>query len=133
MTLLMVIAVVVLVAVSVYLLTSYELKSVAMGVFLLSHAANIGILAMSGQPMLLSAQGEPTRLSAPPILGVSADPMVDPLPQALILTAIVISFATTAFLLTILVITHRRTATLLVDELARIDRPGPPVASAIDA
>ncbi len=133
MTLLMVIAVVVLVAVSVYLLTSYELKSVAMGVFLISHAANIGILAMSGQPMLLTSAGEPSRLSAPPILGVSSDPMVDPLPQALILTAIVISFATTAFLLTVLVITHRRTATLVVDELAEIDRPTMPALTALEA
>ncbi|MEZ6211963.1 MAG: NADH-quinone oxidoreductase subunit K [Phycisphaerales bacterium] len=106
--------------------------SVAHGVFPF-HAANIGILAMSGCAHAPRQRRAPPASPAPPIIGVAADPMVDPLPQALILTAIVISFATTAFLLTILVVTHRRTATLLVDELARIDRPAPPVATTIDA
>ena len=37
--------------------------------------------------------------------------MVDPLPQALILTAIVISFGVMAFLLTLLVVTNRKANT----------------------
>jgi len=48
---------------------------------------------------------------------------VDPLPQALILTAIVINFAVMGFLLTLLVLTAKRTGTLNVDELATEDRP----------
>ena len=44
--------------------------------------------------------------------------MVDPLPQALILTAIVIGFAVQAFLLTLLVITWRNSKTMELNELA---------------
>jgi len=45
--------------------------------------------------------------------------MVDPLPQALILTAIVISFGVMAFLLTLLVVTNRKTDTIEIDDLAK--------------
>jgi len=57
----------------------------------------------------------------PPILG--AVKLVDPLPQALILTAIVINFAIMGFLLTLLIVTARRTGTINVDDLAAEDRP----------
>lgn len=120
MTVLLAICVAVLFAVSVYLLLSRELKAVAMGVFLFSHAAHLGILAMSGQPALPT--GEMRR--APVLLPDVAAAYVDPLPQALILTSIVISFAVLAFTLTLLVATHRRTGTLDVVELASHDRPG---------
>ncbi|MCA9307430.1 MAG: NADH-quinone oxidoreductase subunit K [Phycisphaerales bacterium] len=105
----------------VYLLMRRALTRIVLGLALLAHGANLLILAAGG------AAGRP------PFAGEDPAGAADPLPQALILTAIVISFATTAFLLTILVVTHRRTATLLVDELARIDRPAPPVATTIDA
>jgi multicomponent Na+:H+ antiporter subunit C len=49
--------------------------------------------------------------------------LVDPLPQALILTAIVINFAVMGFLLTLLIVTARRTGTINVDDLAAEDRP----------
>ncbi len=120
MTLLLAVIVTVIFAVGVYLLLGRELKGMAMGIFLLSHGANLGILAMSGQPVRLSATG-PTPLG-PPILSEATQP-VDPLPQALILTAIVISFAVTAFMLTLLVATFRRADHLGADELANDDRP----------
>jgi multicomponent Na+:H+ antiporter subunit C len=110
------ICVAVLVTVSVYLMLSRELKSVAMGVFALGHGANLSIIAMSGSPVL--ADGG---LRNPPILG--AVNLVDPLPQALILTAIVINFAVMGFLLTLLIVTANRTGTINVDELATEDRP----------
>lgn len=119
MTLLLGICVAVIFAVSVYLLLSRELKSVAMGVFLFSHAAHLGILAMSGQPVLPGGI-----VKGAPVLGSSASGVhVDPLPQALILTSIVISFAIMAFLLTLLVTTFRTTRTLNVDRLSEEDRP----------
>lgn len=92
-----------------YLMLGRELKSVFMGVFLLGHGANLAILAPSGSPV--------GRL--PPILGEAGDlgTLVDPLPQALILTAIVIGFAVQAFLLTMLVITWRRNRTVELAEL----------------
>ena len=116
MTTVLAICVAVLVTVSVYLMLSHELKSVAMGVFALGHGANLSIIAMSGSPVL--ADGG---LRNPPILG--AVDLVDPLPQALILTAIVINFAVMGFLLTLLIVTARRTGTINVDELATEDRP----------
>ena len=86
---------------SIYLMLGRELKGVCMGIFLLGHGANLAIIAVSRSPV-----GK-----LPPVLSESADlgPLVDPLPQALILTAIVIGFAVQAFLLTLLV----------VDELAQ--------------
>ena len=111
----------VFVTVSIYLMLSRELKSVAMGVFVRGHGANLAILAMSGSPVLPGGG-----LRNPPILG-SSD-LVDALPQALILTAIVINFAVMGFLLTLLIVTARRTGTLHVDELAALGRPTPGVA-----
>lgn len=144
MTLVLAICVAVTFAVSIYLMLGRELKGVAMGVFLLGHAANLSIIAMSGSPV---QNGEPEvahveheadvtpvatvdsddfdEMKAPPILPHHepiADPlagMVDPLPQALILTAIVIGFGVMGFLLTLLVVTNRKTNTIEVSELAR--------------
>ncbi|MGB0767090.1 MAG: sodium:proton antiporter, partial [Phycisphaeraceae bacterium] len=122
MTFVIAICVAVTFAVSIYLMLGRELKSVAMGVFLLGHAANMSIIAMSGSPVMtpdeqsLDAEA-PVHLTAvdspqmkdPPVLAerytddTPLAQMVDPLPQALILTAIVISFGVMAFLLTLLV------------------------------
>jgi multicomponent Na+:H+ antiporter subunit C len=96
-------------ACATYLLLGGELKQICMGVFLLGHGANLAIIAASGSPI-----GK-----LPPVLGGTAiERLVDPLPQALILTAIVIGFAVQAFLLTLLVITVRKTRTLDVNRLA---------------
>ena len=120
MTTVLAVCVAVFVTVSIYLMLSRELKSVAMGVFVLGHGANLAILAMSGSPVLPGGG-----LRNPPILG-SSD-LVDALPQALILTAIVINFAVMGFLLTLLIVTARRTGTLNVDELAALGRSTPGV------
>jgi multicomponent Na+:H+ antiporter subunit C len=124
MTTILAICVMVIVTVSVYLMLSRELKSVAMGVFLLGHGANLAILAMSGSPVL--PWGD---VRQPPILG--GEHLVDALPQALILTAIVINFAVMGFFLTLLIVTARKTGTLNVDELASEEPPrlSPDVAS----
>ena len=122
MTTVLAVCVAVVVTVSIYLMLSRELKSVAMGVFVLGHGANLAILAMSGSPVLPGGG-----LRNPPILG-SSD-LVDALPQALILTAIVINFAVMGFLLTLLIVTARRTGTLNVDELATLGRSTPGVES----
>ncbi len=124
MTLLLTICVSVIFAVSIYLMLSRELKTVAMGVFLFTHAAHLGILAMSGQPLYPAGDGR-WPVKGPPVLGTAAA-AVDPLPQALILTSIVISFAVMAFMLTLLVTTFRRTGTLSIAELAREGRPEEP-------
>lgn len=122
MTLLLAICVFVIIGVSVYLILGKELKEVAMGLFLLSHGAHLAILAMSGQPVLTLADGEKAT-KGPPVLNASEFAPVDPLPQALILTSIVISFAVMAFMLTLLVMTYRKADRLWVDDLAHDDAP----------
>ena len=91
----------------------------------------MSIIAMSGSPVLQEKQAE-AHLTAvdsplmkdPPILATSyandqpLAQMVDPLPQALILTAIVIGFGVMGFLLTLLVVTNRKTGTIEVADLA---------------
>ena len=69
----------------VYLLLRARLFPVVMGLTLISYAVNLFIFAMG-------------RLASgiPAIIGQSAE-YSDPLPQALVLTAIVIGFAMTAF------------------------------------
>lgn len=116
MTLLVSITVGVLFAASIYMLTGRELKTIAMGMFLLGHAANLAIIAVSQSPLGKS----------PPVLQADGSMIgneVDPLPQALILTAIVIGFAVQAFLLTLLVVTWRRNRTVSLDDLARDEAP----------
>jgi multicomponent Na+:H+ antiporter subunit C len=77
----------VLVAIGLQLLLGGRLMRQIIGLALLSHAANVSILLAAG------LRGHVQ------VLGVADGPMTDPLPQALILTAIVISFGVTAFLL----------------------------------
>lgn len=79
----------VLYAVGVYLLLERSLTRVLLGLMLLTNGTNLLILHAGG------AAG-----SAPLYDGsIAAEDYSDPLPQALILTAIVISLAVTAFLL----------------------------------
>ena len=96
-------------AAAIYLMLGRELKGVCMGVFLLGHGANLSIIATSRSPL---------NLKPPVLIGAPLDQLADPLPQALILTAIVIGFAVQAFLLTLLVITWRRSRTLELKDLA---------------
>ena len=110
MTILTALMVGVIFAASIYLMLGRELKGVCMGVFLLGHGANLAIIAASRSPI-----GKQV-----PVLedGTALSSYVDPLPQALILTAIVIGFAVQAFLLTLLVLTWRHSQTLEIDKLA---------------
>jgi multicomponent K+:H+ antiporter subunit C len=92
----------------VWLLLRPRTFQVIVGLSLLSYAVNLFILAMGR-----------LRSSAPPILPVRAggDPaqFADPLPQALVLTAIVIGFATTALFLVILLASRGLSGTDHVD------------------
>ena len=74
--------------VGVYLVLERSLTRILLGIILLGNGTNLLILVAGG------AAG------SPPLIGVASDrPMSDPLPQALILTAIVITLGLTAFLL----------------------------------
>lgn len=74
----------VLVATGVYLMLERHLLAALFGLSLLSNAANLFVLAMSGPP---------ENLESPILTAGTARAMVDPLPQALVLTAIVIGSA----------------------------------------
>ncbi|MBX6749389.1 MAG: NADH-quinone oxidoreductase subunit K [Micromonosporaceae bacterium] len=85
------IAVGVLVAAGVFLILGRSLVRVAFGFILLGHAVNLLLMAAGG----LGRRGVP-------ILGPDGGPppaTADPLPQAFVLTSIVISFGTTVYLL----------------------------------
>ncbi|AUD13205.1 MULTISPECIES: Na(+)/H(+) antiporter subunit C [Planococcus] len=100
---LIIILVGVLSTVAFYLLLSRNIVRVILGTAILSHAAHLMILAMGG-----------LKIGSAPLLGEEAETYVDALPQALILTAIVISFAVTAF---ILVLAYRAYQELGTDDL----------------
>jgi len=82
------------VAVGVYLLLRGRTFPVVLGLSLIGYAVNVFIFAMGR----LWAE-------APPIL-VSDTAVADPLPQALVLTAIVIGFGTTAFVIELALRSH---------------------------
>ncbi|WP_136162702.1 Na+/H+ antiporter subunit C [Sphingomonas flavalba] len=98
----------ILTASGVWLLLRPRTFQVILGLSFLSYAVNLFIL-ISGR----------LRTDAPPIIArgdtVDASLYADPLPQALVLTAIVIAFATTALLLVMLLISRGLTGTDHVD------------------
>lgn len=91
----------------VWLILRPRTFQVIVGLSLISYAVNLFIYAMGR-----------LKVDAPPIVGSgAADPAqyADPLPQALVLTAIVISFAMTALLLVVLLASRGLTGTDHVD------------------
>lgn len=88
-------------AMAVYLLLRRNLAKLALGLILLSNAANLLIFSAGGL----------TR-GKPPLVAEGARQLgeghADPLPQALILTAIVISFGVLAFFLSLLRTAYQR-------------------------
>ncbi len=95
-----------------YLILQASFVRILFGFILLSNAANIFLLAMSGTP-----DGK-----ASPIVKEGHGPMVDPLPQALILTAIVIGFGVIAYLVILLYRTFLDQRTANACELFEPDR-----------
>jgi multicomponent K+:H+ antiporter subunit C len=91
-------------AAGVYLLLRGRTFPVVLGLTLLSYAVNVFIFAMGGL-----AQGRA------PIVAADAGGFADPLPQALVLTAIVIGFATTGFVIELALRTRDETGTDDVD------------------
>jgi multisubunit Na+/H+ antiporter MnhC subunit len=81
----------VLYAVGTYLLLQRTLTRVVLGLGLLSHGANLLLLAAGGPPGAVPFSGRTD--------GAAGAGTADPLPQAMVLTAIVITFGVTAFLL----------------------------------
>ncbi len=97
-----------------YLMMRRNLIQLIIGLGLLSHGANLLIFTAGG-----------LRGDVAPILAEGATKFAvtpaDPLPQALILTAIVISFAVTAFALVLFLRTYQTVGTDDVDEMKETD------------
>lgn len=101
-------------AAGIYMMLRRSLVKLLIGLALLSHAANLLIftaarLVPANSPVI--ADGE-TFL---------ARPYADPLPQALILTAIVISFGVTAFALALSYSTYKSVRTDDLDKMKTTD------------
>lgn len=94
----------VMVACGVYLLLRLRSFDVILGLTLLSYAVSLFLFSMGR-----------LKTNAPPLVekGISIEPatFTDPLPQALVLTAIVIGFAMTAFALVLALRSHMLTGT----------------------
>lgn len=103
-------------AAGLYMMLRRSLLKVVIGLALLSYAANLLIFTINGV----------TR-GAPPLVPEGAmrptEPFADPLPQALILTAIVISFGVQAFTLVLFKRTYQATETDDLDEIRSTERP----------
>ena len=106
MSVAMIVAVAGLAATGTFLVTSRSLSRIVLGFALLGHAAVLALLASGG------------RAGDPPIVdGVVTADSANPLPQALSLTAIVISFGLTLFVLAL----ARRQQFLTGDDLVEDD------------
>jgi multicomponent Na+:H+ antiporter subunit C len=113
--------------VGTYLILQRMLSRVIIGLGLISHGANLLIMLAGSGP------------AAPPVLtGAGSDASVaDPLPQAMVLTAIVITFGITAFLLALALRSYLLTGSDAVEDdiedrrIARsLDRSGSGEAAA---
>ena len=87
-----------------YLVLQRSLVRIVFGIGLLSHAANFvllsaGVPAWRGEPLAIADPSGAARAQA-------LAPMADPLPQAFVLTAIVITLAVTVILLMFSVLGH---------------------------
>jgi multicomponent Na+:H+ antiporter subunit C len=101
-------------SIAIYLILQKSLVKVIIGVLILGHASNLFIFVIA-------------RLTrgAPPLVPEGFDfipePFADPLPQALILTAIVIGFGIQAFAIVLLQRVYRQTGTGEMDLLNTTD------------
>ena len=102
-------------AAGIYMMLRRSMVKLLIGLALLSHAANLLIFTVGG-----------LRRGVPPLVakGASVTPpdAADPLPQALILTAIVISFGVLAFAIVLVSRVHHTFRTDDIDDMTSTDQ-----------
>lgn len=103
---LIVILVGILVTIGTYLILSRQLLRIVLGSSLISHAVNLLLITSGG-----------LKTGSPPLLKEHSSAFTDAIPQALILTAIVINFAVTALLL---VVSYRAYKTNRTDDMEKL-------------
>jgi multicomponent Na+:H+ antiporter subunit C len=103
----------VLYATGVYMMLRRSIVKLLIGIALLSNAANLLVFSAAG-----------VRRGRPPIVDASGavGPTADPLPQALVLTAIVIGFGVLAFAVALIHRVHRETGS---DDLDHLEASSP--------
>lgn len=108
MELVIAVAIGVLTTSGIWLILRPRTYQLVIGLALLSYAVNLFIFSMGR-----------LRVNAPPVVDgsgpVDVTAYTDPVPQALVLTAIVIGFATTALFLVVLIVSRGITGTDHVD------------------
>lgn len=101
-------------AAGIYMMMRRSIVKLIIGLALLGHASNLLIFTVGGltrEPALVPAQAL-----------VPTMPFADPLPQALILTAIVISFGTLAFTVVLIKHVYQIVGTDDIDSITTTDR-----------
>lgn len=101
-------------AAGIYMMLRRSLVKLLIGLGLLSHAANLLIFTAAGL-----TRGEPPVIHADE--SILQAPYADPLPQALILTAIVISFGVMAFALALAYRAYKSVGTDDLDKMKGTD------------
>src|SRR5690554_1700484 len=101
-------------AVGVYLVMRRDLLRVVFGLMLLSNGVNLLIFTMGRL-----TRGVPPVV--PPGLDAPLEAISNPLPQALVLTAIVIGFGFMVFALLMVMRTYESSKTMVSDEIASAD------------
>jgi len=114
MDLLLAILIGLLAAVAVYLILDRNLFRILIGLALLAQAANLLVFSAAGL-------GDGTTAVIDKKADAPAENAPDALAQALVLTAIVISFGVLAFCITLLKRTHRRSSQSDISALSHID------------
>lgn len=114
MDLILAIIVGLLYAISLFMILQKGLVKIIIGIIILGHASNLFIFVISRITM-----GNPPIV--PPGMETIPEPFADPLPQALILTAIVIGFGIQAFGIVLLQRVYRVTGTSLISDLSSTD------------
>ena len=113
MEIILAIAIGILYAVSVYLLLRRSIVKLILGIIFLSNATNLLLFTAGGL-----SYGSPALIKN----GHIESSIADPLPQALILTAIVIGFGLIAFTLVLTYTYYKATGTEDLDEVKRTDK-----------
>ncbi|MCR8645404.1 Na(+)/H(+) antiporter subunit C [Paenibacillus sp. N1-5-1-14] len=103
---LMVILVGILISVGTYLILSKQMLRIVLGVSIVGHAVNLLIITSGG-----------LKMGTAPLLGETAPGFTDAIPQALVLTAIVINFAVTALVLVLCYRAYRNFGTDDMEQL----------------
>ncbi|MCD2138624.1 Na(+)/H(+) antiporter subunit C [Salinicoccus halitifaciens] len=100
-----------LIGASVYLMLSKSLLRIILGTGILSHGILLMLLTMGG-----------LKRGGIPVLDDSVQQYTDPLPQAMLLTVIVITFALTAYMLVVAIRVYRELGTDDVEQLKGVPR-----------